>query len=510
MPDFKIIKGSIHEAFLKSTAKIQIFGGGFANGKTTTACVKAIQIAKDYPGGNILIARATLPKLMDTIRKEFYKWLPPEWIKHEDKKYNTLTLINGTTINFRYVQQQGKATGATSSNLLSATYDLIVVDQFDDPQFTYRDFTDLLGRLRGTTRYAGSDPSYPVSGPRWMIFTLNPTRNWVYRDFIRHVLYYKDTGSVTAPLQKMLDEYKCGRVEEFIDLFQGSTTENAHNLGSDYLLSLKATYSDVMAERFIEGKWGAFKGLVYPMFDEFLHMVPETEVIHWKRTHSMVKYFESFDYGLRAPSCYLLFFQDEENNVVCMDGFKEAELSPEDAVRQIREIRKRWAVPHNSTRSIYADPSMFRRSPGEYRTVGKSVVDVFRSAGGGIVFGRGNNDIISGVTKIRVYLLRHKNHTNPFTGQRPGPYLYFNRNRLTFLEDEIVSYYFENPDDAGETSDKPMGTDDHAMDALKYGLTGAPEIAKIVKKKPADMSFLIQWSVSQDGVGTSGKPARYS
>jgi hypothetical protein len=514
LAEYKIKKGSIHEAFLASKAKIQLFGGGFANGKTTSACVKTIQVARDYPGANILIARATLPKLMDTIRKEFYKWLPQDWIKSEDKKYNTLTLINGTTINFRYVQQQGKATGSTTSNLLSATYDLIVVDQFDDPQFTYRDFTDLLGRLRGTTKYVGSDSSMPVSGPRWLIATLNPVRNWIYKELIRHVLTYKKSGSITPRLREMLDKYQGGggggRVEDLIDLFQGSTLENAHNLGDDYVKSLQATYSDVMADRYIGGEWGAFQGLIYPMFDDSVHMVSETEILHWKRTHRMQKYIEGFDYGLRAPSCYLLKFQDEFNNVVGVDGFKEAELAPEDAVNKIRAIRKRWAVPINATRSIFADPSMFRRSPGEYRTVGKSVVDVFRTAGGGIVFGRGNNDVISGITKIRVYLLRHPNHTNPFTGQRPGPYLYFNSDKLQFVEDEFVSYYFQNPDDVGETSDKPMeGIDDHAMDTLKYALTGAPEVAQLVKKKPPDLSFLTQWTIPKEEMN-NGKPARYS
>ena len=511
MPEYRIRKGSIHERFLQSRAKIQIFGGGFANGKTTSACVKAISVARDYPGCNILVARATQAKLKDTIQKEFMKWLPTDWIgKERNERHGlTLTLDNGATVNFRYVQQQGKNTGSTSSNLLSATYDLIVVDQFDDPQFSYRDFTDLLGRLRGITQYSGSDNTMPRSGPRWLIATLNPTRNWIYKELIRHVLSYKQTGKVPPKLAKMLEESGAERVEDFIDIFQGATTENI-NLEDDYVRSLKAMYSDVMAERFIQGEWGAFQGLIYPMFDDNVHMVGETEITHWKRTHSMQKYIEGFDYGLRAPSCYMLMFQDEHNNVVAVDGFKEPELSPEDAVNKIKAIRRRWAVPVSATRSIFADPSMFRRSPGEYRTVGKSVVDVFRTAGGGIVFGRGNNDIISGITKIRVYLLRHKNHTNPFTGQRPGPYLYFNRDKLPFVEDEFGSYYFQNPDDSGDTSDKPMeGIEDHAMDCLKYALTGAPEVAQIVKKKPPDLSFLTEWSISKEE-REYGKPARYS
>ena len=80
MPTFKLHRGSLQERFLKSRAKIQIYGGGFANGKTATSCIKAIELAKDYPGSNGLMARSTYPKLNDTLRKEFLKWCPVDWI----------------------------------------------------------------------------------------------------------------------------------------------------------------------------------------------------------------------------------------------------------------------------------------------------------------------------------------------------------------------------------------------------------------------------------------------
>ena len=119
MREYKIDAGSIHERFLHSIAKIQIFGGGFGNGKTAASCVKAIQIIRDYPGANGLIARATFPKLNDTIRKEFKSWCPPSMIRSfpESKNSdNTAKFINGSEINFRYIAQQGKTAESTTSN----------------------------------------------------------------------------------------------------------------------------------------------------------------------------------------------------------------------------------------------------------------------------------------------------------------------------------------------------------------------------------------------------------
>jgi hypothetical protein len=83
MPTYNLKEGTVQYGFQKSRAKIQIMGGGFGNGKTTAGVVKALQLAREYPGSNGLIARSTFPKLNDTIRKEFYKWCPTAWIERK-------------------------------------------------------------------------------------------------------------------------------------------------------------------------------------------------------------------------------------------------------------------------------------------------------------------------------------------------------------------------------------------------------------------------------------------
>jgi hypothetical protein len=212
MPEYKIHRDGFHDKFQHLRSKVQIIGGGFANGKTTAVCIKAINLAREYPGSNGLIGRATYPKLNDTIKKELFKWLPKGWIKRFVEKDNTLYLQNGSVINFRYVQQQKREKSASStSNLLSANYDWIVIDQMDDPEFDYKDFTDLMGRLRGSAKYTGQDNTMPDTGPRWMMITLNPTRNWIFRKVIKPVLDYKASGRATPLLQEMIDGYQCTR-----------------------------------------------------------------------------------------------------------------------------------------------------------------------------------------------------------------------------------------------------------------------------------------------------------
>src|SRR5690606_16124788 len=146
---------------------------------------------------------------------------------------NTCTLINGTKINFRYIAQQGKSNESSTSNLLSATYDFIFVDQIEDPGIEYKDFLDLLASLHGHPLCEGNDPTMPRTGPRWMVLTSNPTRNWVYKRLVKPVHDYMQRGLITDDLlcrrepgtnKPILDEN--GKPTLLIDIYEGSTYEN--------------------------------------------------------------------------------------------------------------------------------------------------------------------------------------------------------------------------------------------------------------------------------------------
>jgi hypothetical protein len=180
-------------------------------------------------------------------------------------------------------------------------------------------------------------------------------------------------------------------------------------------------------------------------------------------------------------------------------------------VRRIKAIRKQWAVPEDTDKAIYADPSTFRRAGSEYRTVGKSIAEVFKGGGLGVTFTRGNNDIKAGIVKVRGYLTLHPRHANPFTNLTPAPFIYFNRDRLSFLEEEISDYYFEESENEDSEDEKPVDRNDHAMDALKYCLTDVPEIKVILPKVKRDLTHLTTWREAPDDWDHSGQTsARYA
>jgi len=508
---FKLQHDSLQDKFLRSTAKIQIFGGGFANGKTSGMCIKAIQIGKDYPGANILMARSTYPKLNDTLRKEFLKWIPTDWIESFPKSANasnTCTLKNGTTYNFRYIAQQGKlGNEATTSNLLSATYDAIFIDQMEDPEIVHKDFLDLLGRLRGSTPYIGNDRGMPQSGPRYLVLTTNPTRNWVYRKLVKplHDLRDRDPETNSRKMPVVNPDLLCETDDNgkiiidpdtkfpipIIDLFEGSTYENKDNLEPDFIKTLESSYKGQMRSRFLMGQWASYEGLVYPAFNESVHVMSHSSIEqYYKRLSlkvSQLTIIEGYDYGLAVPFCYLYGFCDNLGNVFLMDGEYRKEWSVNDHITAIKSIRNTYNA--DASNMILADPDIFRRKAAGKKLVGKAVSDMFMEEG--IMCIRGNNDITNGIVKVNQYLIPQVNHQNPITGEYGMPFIYVS-DKLEWWINEISDYYWmKNP--MGEQLDKPIDKDDHAMDTTKYMLSNRPNISVMIKQADPKTVGWQQW-----------------
>jgi len=496
---YRMQEGSLQEQFFASRNKIQIYGGGFANGKTSAMCVRVLILSEAYPGAEFLLARATYPKLEDTLKKEFIKWCPKYWVKKQTDKPNNIVLKNGTTINFRYIAQQGKGEEQSTSNLLSANYDLVVVDQIEDPEIVHKDFLDLLGRLRGTARYIGTDPTMPTSGPRWFLITCNPTRNWVYQKIVKPV---HDFNKGVKNKDLICDV----EGKPLIDIFEGSTYGNKDNLPEDYITTLEASYTGQMRERFLLGKWGAYEGLVYPMFDDQKHMVNRHLMLNTiqKKRDDHVKFtvIEAYDFGIAAPSCYLLGLVDEQRNVFVVDGFYEKELEIEDQAKRIRLIREKHFIPDDTV--ILADPDLFRRKPGSHGQLSTTVAAQFLEHD--IRMARADNSVLPGITKVRQYLTPQQFHINPFYGSPNAPFLYYS-DHLEFIPNEYGGYVWKK-DSAGNNEDAPIDRNDHALDTTKYLLSKRPDLGKVVIPFRKKQFGLHTWA-EHDFEDNEGK-ARYA
>lgn len=520
-----MLEGGLQDRFLRLRTKVQIFGGGFGNGKTTGMCIKALSLAKDYPGSNGLMARSTYPKLNDTLRKEFVKWCPPHWIKSfpmGQNASNICTLKNGTTINFRYIAQQGKSAESTTSNLLSATYDWACIDQVEDPEITHKDFLDLFGRLRGNTPYTGDDPTMPRTGPRWMILACNPTGNWVYTKVVRPIHMYEKHGAITDDLLCIRDternpvlrmNERTGKLEPqlLVALVEGSTYELRHIHeadGGDFIQTQESLYQGQQRERYLMGKWAAYEGLVYSQWDSALHQLNERDIREYLETLRANGYeptwVEGYDFGQAQPSCYGLGFVTPERQVIVCDGFYKAEMPLEDQWYEIKRIRADWLGAQSDEDAINADPSIFARKLVSKSTVGKSIARMFEEVG--LRVRRGNNDIANGIVKVQSYIAVNRNIRHPITGTVGSPRFFVN-NRLTWFNDEITAYYWKQ-NSSGQRTDVPNDANDHAMDMVKYMLSRMPEIGKFFTPQEERVPSYMQWhELPENMIGN--RSARY-
>lgn len=506
MPNYRLERGSVQWRFGESRAKVQIFGGGFANGKTVGSVVlKALRCVKDYPGSNGLMARETYPKLNDTLRKEFLKWCPKHWIKkYPTQEDNTCYMVNGSVVNFRYISQRGKKTaeGTTSSNLLSATYDWIIVDQIEDPGITHKDFLDLAGRLRGTTPYrppAGEveDPSMPSSGPRWLVCTANPSPNWFYKEVVSPYLIWKKSG-VKKP--NLMVDPDTGL--PLVDLFEGSTYTNAANLTRDYLSTLESMYRGQMKQRYLLGEYVAYEGLVHSEYSQDKNMISrEQALLHLQdclNRHVKIRWIEGYDFGLVSPSCYMLGFIDDRGRVIIIDGFYKRNFNYTEQPTKIFEIRSNYIhYGVDFAFSIEADPAIFKRIViAGLKDTGDTIAQLYRDEK--LYMRPASNDIIAGIAKVNGYIAGRKDIPHLLTGELDSSFLYVVDDlEDDFFESEITSYYWKR-NAFGDAIDEPMDENDHAMNVLKYIVSHLPDASKIEVPKSAMPPGWMFWHEAED------------
>lgn len=489
---YRLIEDSTQYKFHLSRNKVQIFSGGYANGKSTALVIKLIGILRDYPGCDALLGRSTRAKLEETTKKIFFRWCPKDAIdKMPTKDRPTCILKNGSKITFGYIRQEGKGGGGdTTSNVLSATYDVVAIDQIEDPEITYKDYLDMFGRLRGNTPYRGNDPTMPRIGPQWLLLACNPTRNWVFRKVVKPLYLHQQTGIVSEDL--LIDED--GNV--LIDLFNGDTDENSINLSDAFLKSLRASHRGAMGQRFIKGLWEAYEGLIYPDFELTRHVVRHSEVVRYFKEGISEFYhpefLEGFDYGISNPSCYILAYCDPYGNVILCDGLYEPTKTISGTSKEIIKIRKEWGVDFD--RYIDgADPSIFKKSTSGKDVVGDTVAKLFQDCGVRML--RGNNNKVNGITKINSYLAIDNARRNVFTGAWGAPRIFVS-DKLTWFIDEISDYYWKKSP-TGEYEDEPVDKNDHAMDTLKYMMSKKPNIVGMkYRSRIAVPKYLLGWKES--------------
>ena len=221
-----------YEVLSDTTTKIIGLVGGYGNGKTYTACRKAMQLSQLNLGFTGIVTEPTFPLLRDIFVPEMKEALKEWGIEYN---FNASSYIFTLFIN----NQESKILCMSAENterLVGVNAAWVLMDEFDTSkeEIAMKAFNKLLGRLRaGNIR-------------QFIIFTTPEGFRATYRIFItendgtRKIIYAK-------------------------------TSDNYH-LPADFIETLKAQYPPALLEAYLNGHFvNLTSGSVYSYFDRKKH-----------------------------------------------------------------------------------------------------------------------------------------------------------------------------------------------------------------------------------------------
>lgn len=221
---------------------------------------------------------------------------------------------------------------------------------------------------------------------------------------------------------------------------------------------LEATMDETVKQARRYGRFCTREGLIYPEFDESVHVVDPFPVPpEWQDTISI-------DPGLKNPLSAHWYAVDYDGNVYVVAEHYAAGMDVDSHADAIFGISERigWKKDAKGRLSALIDPAAEAKTLASAR----SVSELFYERGI-LVNPRVNKDVFSGIAQVKSYLSRKND--------MPGLYIF--RNCVNMIR-EFKGYFWGS----GES---PVKTDDHAMDELRYYLMTKPRPARPVREKTA-------------------------
>ena len=214
-------------------------------------------------------------------------------------------------------------------------------------------------------------------------------------------------------------------------VIKSSSLDNPY-LPDDYLESLKSM-PDKLYERFVLGEWVALEKAIYSKFDRDKH-------IKGRGFGEFTHYMLGVDFGFTNPCALALLGIDGDNNIHLIEEVKKSQLLIGEIVEKAMRYYKLRPV-------VIVDPSA------------PALIAEFKKEGFQVK--KADNSVDSGIARMQDYINKGKFTCDP---------------RCMEFVKEIENYIY---DDNG----KPVKTNDHLLDAIRYCLNDAVSEDVVVPPK---------------------------
>jgi len=393
--------------------------GSAGSGKTIFACYKVIFYALKYPDASIYIYRKTLPSLKRTSWKEIRNILYDLGIPYEENKSEgVITFSNNSKLYFGALDELSK--------VRSINADMIYIEQAEElnsPEF-YIELMLRLGRGEASKREGGYSQMLLVVQPE-------SEEHWIYKRY--HEFADATTEFETKKQEAIAEGKPYPSYEEILANIQ-KRRKSAHfhysenlklpKFQRDYYDNLKNEDYELWL-RYSAGQWGKLTDVIYPNYD--------TVVVR----DNFDFYSFGADFGFNNPSCFLLLAW-YDNEVYVLDEVYKAKLLNRELIQECKDMLFKHKLLPEHLNTGYGDAAEPDR------------IEEFVQ--NGFPMEKGIKDVKAKITTTK----QTRIHIHP---------------RCVNTIREIKGYKYRKNRE-GVTLDEPVKVNDHAMDALAYGVYG--------------------------------------
>jgi phage terminase large subunit len=431
------------------------FGGSRGGSKSHTARQVMLTRRLKYPNTDGLVIRRTFKEVYGNVIKPMFRQWPVTrtWYRQSSEGYPTMTLPNGSKIVFGYAEHKEDIYDFQGEEY--ADVDVEEATHFSEEELRFLDTC---------RRWTGSDI---VPKTLW---TMNPGN--VGHDYVKRVM-----------VDRQFQENEDPHDYEFVQAYGWDNVEWCRRALKEDGLTQKDYYSWDDKQRFryfvtrsdygktlwalpeqerdahLFGDWESFVGQFFREFSKRLHVCKPFRIPdYWER-------FTSFDWGFTSPACQLWHAVSPEGRVYT---YRESYVRGKDTPWLAQQAVKLTGSEH--LRYKVGDPSCWDASRGP------SIAEVMATNGWAMT--QAENDSRNGWARVRQYLSYEQNESGQIT-REPLWQVFETCPNLIRTLPALVH-------DEHDPEDVDTKGEDHAPDALRYGLMTRPPLTIIPLEVMAD------------------------
>lgn len=401
-----------------------LYGGAAGGGKSEALLQDAYKNALKYEGCKIIMFRRTFPDLERSLILRSRQIYDNRLGKYNESKRRWI-FKNGSMIEFAYMDKESDV-----YNYQGAEYDFEYWDELT--HFTEKQYRYMISRLRGKIKNI----------KRQIKSATNPGgigHSWVKSRFI-------DIGSpekIVKP-EPTEDEPTPG-TRTFIP---AKIYDNKTLLENDpsYLQRLKSLLTRER-KQLLEGDWDSFQGQAFDEWNKEIHVIKPFKIPDtWKRIRTI-------DYGRTAPFCCLWMALDNDHNIYVYKEAYKTGLDATDQAELILDMSKGESIDYTVLDTACWIPNQH----------GESITDTYMDKG--LLVEKASKDRINGKDKVHAWLKIRKDFKDK------------DYSKLKIFETctNLVRTLPALPLDERHPEDVDTKAEDHAYDALRYGLMSMPD-----------------------------------